>query len=161
MFLQGLSKFKDICDCTPSLFSTLLVTESFSEVHLEALMRWIHKHRAVEILVALNDSPSLEIVLGSLLASNMLAGVPKTLAEASIYYVENATVKVFWHFPTLTTLELSAASPDKQVCLHGLQYLPHLTILVLLDGKFADIHNLSHVKILTLDSCRVHCDKDC
>ena len=85
------------------------------------MIKWIHKHGAIQILVAYTGSPWVEFVLGSLLASNVLADVSPVLTEAYLPEMGHASLQMLGRFCKLTTLELGS---DESLDLHGLQQLP-------------------------------------
>lgn len=156
VFLQ---EFKDIIDCLPPLFSTLQLGEKFEGKHLEAMIQRVHKHGAVETFVAHVGSPWVEIILSSLLASNILAGLLTVLTEACLDHTGDASIKVLGQFHSLTRLELGVTSSCAVIQLHCLQHLPHLFDLMLVDGKFADLDTLGHLTSLVVKSCGVQANE--
>ena len=121
----------------------------FASWHLAGMVKWIHTHsHTLDTLIVSTGSPWVELILGSLLSSNMLEDAPAPLKRACLCNVQPDTVAVLGGFSGLKQLELHICTVshdkymDSHVDLDPLQCLPQLTDLVLHDGCFHGLDSL-------------------
>ena len=128
------------------------------------MLKWTHKH-TINTIIACGGSPCLDLILGSLLSSNMLEDTPAPLQQAYLWRVQPETVPMLGSFSALQKLELYIYSDsfdaEPPAELQTLRGLPRLTDLVLHDGRFLGLESLSYLTSLSVVSAFVRCESEC